>query len=161
MYYINYFFIMSIFGHFTESVFFSTKGSGILLSYWTPIYGIGTIIILIIYKCVNKVNLKRFYKFVTFFIICTCVLAIIEAIGGYLIRWIFNKELWNYKNQLLNIGRYTSLKMALVWGICSVLFIYIIKPILDKLIKKIPKIFGIVCITLFFIDIISTIIIKT
>ena len=161
MYYINYFFIMSIFGHFTESVFFSTKGSGILLSYWTPIYGIGTIIILIIYKCVNKVNLKRFYKFVTFFIICTCALAIIEAIGGYLIRWIFNKELWNYKNQLLNIGRYTSLKMALVWGISSVLFIYIIKPIVDNFIIKIPKILSLVCISLFIIDLLVTSFIKT
>ena len=58
MYYINYFFIMSILGHLIESTFFSNNGSGILYSYWTPIYGIETIVILIIYKYVNKLNLK-------------------------------------------------------------------------------------------------------
>ena len=106
-------------------------------------------------------NLKRFYKFVTFFIICTCVLAIIEAIGGYLIKWIFDKELWNYKNHLFNIGRYTSLEMSLVWGISSILFIYIIKPIVDNFIIKIPKILSLVCISLFIIDLLVTSFIKT
>ena len=46
--------IFSILGHFLESFFYSSGDSGIFLSYWTPIYGIGTIIILLINKYINK-----------------------------------------------------------------------------------------------------------
>jgi len=161
MYYVNYFFIMSFLGHFIESVFFSSKGSGILFSYWTPVYGIGCIIILIIYKCVNKINMNRFCKFITLFIMCTIILSSIESLGGYLIKSIFNKELWSYTNHKFNIGRYTSLEISFVWGLSSILFIYIIKPILDGFIKRIPKILSLVCISLFVLDIVATFFIKS
>lgn len=160
MYYINYFFIMSILGHFIESTFFSNNGSGILFSYWTPIYGIGSIIILIIYKCVNKLNSSRFSKFITLFILSSIILSCIESIGGYLIKILFNKELWNYTNHNFNIGRYTSLEMIFIWGISSIFFIYIIKPILDKFTNIIPKFLSLMCISLFILDTIVTFVIK-
>lgn len=162
MYYINYFFIFSIFGHFLESNFFSKSGSGILTSYWTPVYGIGSISILLIHKILDKyINHKnKILKIVILFFTCSFVLATLEAIGGYLIKWIFNTELWNYENHMFNIGRYTSLEMALVWGICGVLVIYIIKPLIDKIIYKIPKWVSITLSFLFILDIIVTIISK-
>ena len=161
MYYINYFFIMSFLGHLIESIFFSSKGSGILFSYWTPVYGIGCIIILIIYKCVNKINMNRFRKFITLFFVSAITLASIEALGGYLIKNIFNKELWSYTNHKFNIGKYTSLEMAFIWGLSSIIFICIIKPIFDKLIQIVPKFLSLVCISLFIIDIIATLLIKS
>ena len=88
------------------------------------------------------------------------VLCSIEVLGGYLIKWLFDKELWNYSNHLFNIGRYTSLEMGLLWGISSLFFVYFIKPIVDKFINKTPKLISYMCITLFFIDIVSTIFIK-
>lgn len=160
MYYINYFFIMSILGHIIESFFYTNGDSGILFGYWTPIYGIGAIIILLVNKCVNKEKKSKFFKIVTLFISCAIVLSIIEAIGGYLIKWIFDKELWNYSNHKFNIGRYTSLEMSLLWGISSVLFIYLIKPIIDKIINKIPKFITYMLITIFIADLIATILIK-
>ena len=161
MYYINYFFIMSIVGHVIESIFYSSGDSGILLGYWTPIYGIGTIIILLVNKCVNRLKIKRFFKIITLFICCMVVLSTIEVLGGYLIKWIFDKELWNYSNHRFNIGRYTSLEMALLWGLSSLFLVCFIKPIVDKVINKIPKFISYVLITLFIIDIIATIFIKT
>ncbi len=62
MYYINYFFMFSILGHFLESFFYSSGDSGILLGYWTPIYGIGTIIILLINKFIDKFKLNKINK---------------------------------------------------------------------------------------------------
>ena len=62
MYYINYFFVMSIFGHLMETILFPKMSSGILFSYWTPIYGIGSLIILFIYNCVHKTKYKGFKK---------------------------------------------------------------------------------------------------
>lgn len=160
MYYVNYFFIFSILGHIIESFFYSNGDSGILLGYWTPIYGVGTIIILLVNKCVNKTKLNRFLKFITLFIACSIILSFIEVLGGYLIKWIFDRELWNYSNHTFNIGKYTSLEMSFLWGISSSILIYFVKPIVDKFIKKIPKFISYMCITFFIFDLIATIITK-
>lgn len=160
MYYLNYFFIMSILGHIIESLFYSNGDSGILLGYWTPIYGIGTVIILLINKFINKFKLNKVLKILYLFLFSAIVLSIIEALGGYLIKWIFDVEMWNYTNHKFNIGRYTSLEMSLIWGLSSVLLIYYIKPLIDKFIDKIPKILTYILVGLFIIDIFITLIIK-
>ena len=46
-YYLNYFFLFSIFGHFIEGFFYSDGDSGILNGYWTPIYGLGVVLIIL------------------------------------------------------------------------------------------------------------------
>lgn len=160
MYYLNYFIIFSILGHFLESFFYASGDSGIFLSYWTPIYGIGTVIILLINKWINKFNISKVLKVLYLFLFSSIFLSTIEALGGYLIKWIFNVELWNYTNYRFNIGRYTALEMALIWGLSSILLIYFIKPINDKIVKHIPKIVTYIIIGLFIIDIIITLFIK-
>lgn len=160
MYYFNYFFVMSMIGHFIELFFYSNGDSGILMGYWTPIYGIGTIIILLINKWINKIKINKIFKIILLFILSAITLAIIEAIGGYLIKRIFNLELWDYSNHKFNIGKYTSIEMSLIWGLSSIILIYFIKPLLDRIINKIPKIITYILIVLFVIDIITTLIIK-
>ena len=66
-------------------------------------------------------------------------------------------ELWNYTNKEYNIGKYISLDLAIVWGIFSILFIYIIHPFINKFIKKIPKKGTYLFIIIFIIDILFTI----
>ena len=68
---------MSIIGHIIESFFYSSGDSGILLGYWTPIYGIGTIIILLVNRCVNEEKSSRFFKIITLFISSAIILCII------------------------------------------------------------------------------------
>lgn len=158
MYYLNYFIIFSVLGHLMESILFSK--SGIFLSYWTPIYGIGSIIILLIYKYIDKFKFNKIKKATLLFFTTSILLSILEATGGYLIKWIFNKELWNYSNLEFNIGKYTSLEMSLIWGLGSLLLIYILKPLIDKIISKVPKILTYILSLLFIIDVIITIIMK-
>ncbi|MBQ9072644.1 MAG: putative ABC transporter permease [Bacilli bacterium] len=160
MYYLNYFFLMSIFGHFIESFFYSSGDSGILLGYWTPIYGIGTVIILLINKWVSKFKTNKWIKILLLFVLSAIILALIESLGGYLIKWIFDKELWDYSNHKFNIGNYTSLEMSLIWGLSSLLLIYFIKTLIDKFINKIPKFLTYILSFLFIIDCIATIFIK-
>lgn len=160
MYYLNYFLVFSLLGHIIESFFYSSGDSGILLSYWTPIYGIGVIIILLINKYINKFKLNNIFRIFILFILSSIILSIIEALGGYLIKWIFNTELWNYSNHKFNIGRYTSLKMSIIWGLSSIV-IYFIRPITDKFINKIPKIVTYILTGLFIIDLITTILTKS
>lgn len=159
-YYLNYFFLFSIIGHFIESFFYKSGNSGILLGWWTPIYGIGILIILIIFKMLNKINSKNYIKVILLFFICSILLSNIEALGGYLIKLIFKKELWDYSNQMFNIGKYTSLEMATVWGISSILFAYILKPLTDKIVMLIPKCLTFILTILFIIDFVSTLILK-
>jgi len=159
MYYLNYFFIFSILGHLLE-VLLNGK-SGILFGFWTPVYGFGAIIILLINLFLEqKLKLKGFKKAIFLFLISSILLAIIEALGGYLIEWIFNKTFWNYSDYKFNIGKYTALEMSLVWGIGSIIFIYLLKPLIDKKINNIPKFFSYSLSILFIIDVFLTIIFK-
>jgi len=162
MYFINYFFIFSIIGHLIETIFTKNFTSGILYGYWTPVYGFGIILILLVNKIINKLNLKNklILKIIITYFISMITLSLIELIGGYLIEFIFNIEFWNYENHKFNIGPYISLETANMWGISSILVIYVIKPIIDKIEKYIPKTITYILIFLFIIDTIITIILK-
>lgn len=161
MYYLNYFFLFSIIGNILESFVYSNGDSGILLGPWTPVYGIGTIIILFTYHFLTKKRkLTKFTKFIAVFLIGVILLSIIEAIGGYLIEWIFGFSFWDYSNYNFNIGKYVAVEMSLIWGLGSIAIIYFFKPLIDKFILKIPKSVTYTLIGIFIIDIILTIIVK-
>lgn len=153
-YYLNVFFIFSILGHFIESIFTTGYESGILVGYWTPIYGVGVTIILLINSFLKKkFNLSKWLYPIILFLSCAVILAIIELAGGYLIQFVFNRVFWNYKYHQFNIGLYTSLEMASVWGISSLVVVYLIKPIIDFIVPKIPKFITWILSILFITDI--------
>ncbi len=165
MYLINCFFIYSILGFIFEGlVTLITKGnfsSGILYGPWTPVYGVGAIIILIVSKKLFKnLHMHRLLETIIVFFVVSILLSFAEWVGGVLIELIFDTSLWDYSKQDFNLSKYVSLEMTLVWGFMSILFIYIIHPILDKVIEKIPKWLTILLIISFIIDVIITLISK-
>jgi len=91
------------------------------------------------------------------FIISAILLSTLEYIGGTAVETLYGRIFWDYSNQQFNIGKYTSLKMSLIWGLSSLLVVYILKPLLDVFIKKIPKFITYILVFLFVIDIIFTI----
>ena len=151
---------MSFIGHLIET-FIMKSNSGILLGWWTPIYGIGSVIIILINKYITKSNINKMLKVILLFINCSFVLTLIEALGGYLIEFIFNITFWDYTDYEFNIGKYIALEVAVIWGLSSIILIYYIKPLLDKIISKIPKYFTYILIILFMIDVVSTLFIKS
>jgi len=158
MYYINIFLFFSIIGHVIENFIYTHVDSGILYGPWTPIYGFGFVLIILIANTIKKFKINKHLYPLILFIVSAILLSTLEYIGGIVIEHLYGRIFWDYSSQKFNIGRYTSLKMGLIWGISSVLVIYIIKPILDKLIKKIPKFITYILVFLFIIDIIFTII---
>lgn len=94
------------------------------------------------------------------FFVVAIVLSFLEALGGVLIEKIFGEVFWDYSSQKFHIGHYISLEMTLVWGVASVIFIYVINPLLDGLIKKIPTWVTIIFIILFIFDCTKTFITK-
>ena len=151
---------MSFIGHLIET-FIMKSNSGILLGWWTPIYGIGSVVIILINKYITKLNINKMLKVILLFINCSFALTLIEALGGYLIEFIFNITFWDYTDYEFNIGKYIALEVAVIWGLSSIILIYYIKPLLDKIISKIPKYFTYILIILFMIDVVSTLFIKS
>lgn len=153
-YYINIFFLFSIIGHFLESTLYPSYDSGILFGYWTPIYGIGVILIIIINNLLKRyLKVSKWIYPIILFITSGIILALIEMIGGHLIQLIFHKVFWNYKYHSFNIGIYTSLEMACIWGLASLAVVYLIKPTIDKFILKIPKFISLILVFLFIVDV--------
>lgn len=137
----------------------SVNHSGFLYGPITPIYRVGSVIILIINKyIIKKIKCNKFFTILLQFIIFTILLTVIEFIGGFILKKLLNIELWNYNNKKYNIGKYISLDLSLIWGMFSILFIYIIHPFINKFIKKIPNKVTYIFIAIFLIDLFLTII---
>ena len=165
MYYLNCFFVYSIFGHALETIValitHANFKSGILNGWWTPVYGIGAVTILFVSEYLFKnLHMHRFWETVIMFFVVSIVLSTIEALGGVLIEKIFGEVFWDYSSQKFHIGHYISLEMTLVWGIISIIFIYIINPLLEGFIKKIPTWITVILVMLFLIDCTKTFIDK-
>ncbi len=157
MYYINIFFIYSILGFIVETFFVSME-SGILYGPWTIVYGFGMTFIYLVY---DKFLHKFKYRYLYLFLISFVFLPIFEIIGGNIIEKLFGVIYWDYEIELFSIGKYTSLFMALLWGISSVITFYFIRDFLDKIVKKIPKFITWIVIILFIIDIVCSLIFKS
>lgn len=161
MYYLNCFFIYSILGHLLETVVAlvtkSSFKSGFLYGWWTPVYGIGAVIIMFISNYLFKnLHMHRFWETVIMFFVVAIVLSALEALGGVLLEKVFGTVFWDYSNQKFHVGHYISLEMTFVWGIASVIFVYIIHPLLKGLIKKIPVWITILLVILFLFDVTKT-----
>lgn len=163
MYYLNCFFIYSILGFLFETIVaLITKSgfkSGILIGCWTPIYGIGSVLILLLshYFFMN-LHLPRWVETIIVFFVLTIFLSCIELLSGIAIEKIFHVTFWDYTKNSLNIGKYISLGVSLIWGVASIIFIYIIHPLINKLIVKIPSYVPIILSVLFIADVIVTIV---
>ena len=131
--------------------------SGIMYGPFTPIYGVGTVIILVLskYFFIN-LHMPRWIETIIVFFILSIFLSCIDLLGGILIEKIFGIFFCSYKNHKYNIGNYISLEMAFIWGAVSILFIYVINPILKRLILKIPYSITYILLFVFILDCITT-----
>ena len=144
MYYLNSFLLYSVIGFLMESAIFKINSidnySGFMIGPVTPVYGVGVIIILLVDKyIVNKIKCNKFKKLILRYILFFVLLTIIEFIGGFLLDKLLGIQLWNYTNKKFNIGKYVCLELSFIWGLFGVLFIYIVKPFMDRFVKRIPK----------------------
>ncbi len=162
-YYINTFFTYSILGFLLESACFLITGnrgsSGILYGPWTPVYGIGVLVILLLSKLIlrNK-KIPRLEKAIYIFLSVSIVLSLIEWLGGMLIEFFFHTIFWDYRSHRYHLGKYVALDMSCLWGLLSLFFVYVIHPKMEKWIQKIPYSVTCLLVTLFMIDVICTLI---
>ena len=163
-YYINNFYIFGFIGYIFEllqSLIFRHKFiNNILFEPIKPIYGIGIVIIIIIEREIfNNLKISKKLKLFLVFITSFILLTLLEYLTGIILEKMIHKSLWDYRNFILNIGRYISIEVSTLWGIISVLFVGIIQKKTDKFIKKIPVWFNNIMLIITITDILLTLII--
>ena len=166
MYYLNTFLLYSILGFLLETVrsflVNSKFTSGILYGPWTPIYGIGIVIVILISNYLfAHLHLSRWVETLITFMIITLVLTLLEWLGGVLIEKIFHVVFWDYSKEALSIGKYISLSKSLIWGVGSIIFIYVLKPLLEGVIKRVPVPVTVILTLLMLSDLILTFVNKS
>jgi hypothetical protein len=104
---------------------------GTMYGPWIPIYGIGGIVIIAV--------VNRFYKkpLVCFFMIIA-VCAPVEYIGAWLLWHTRHLKYWDYSDYFLNLQGRICLESMLNFAVMGTLGIYIIAPIFDSLMNRIP-----------------------
>lgn len=151
--------ISGFIGFLIETVIYSIRkghlvNRGYTYGPWIPLYVFGALIILIfLYKYKDK-PLK-------FFIMSTFTTGVLELGTGFILDKVFNKKPWTYNHKkwnFLNIGGYVCLRSALMFGIGSVLLVYILVPLVIKLTglfnQRKVAILSYILLFIFFMDIV-------
>ncbi len=142
------FFVMSMIGWIWEvTLHLITDGTlvnrGVLHGPWLPIYGTGSVLILIL---LNKFRKKPLAEFILAIVLCGCV--------EYYISWhleqVYNgTKWWDYTGYFLNINGRVCAEGLLTFGLGGMLIVYLLAPLLDNLFRRIPKkILVVLCLVL-------------
>jgi len=113
---------------------------GFLLGPITPIYGFGSIVIILTLDCISAYNLSPFMMLICNFVLSTLSITLLELITGYVMEKMFHSKWWDYSGNFLNIKGYICLKYALLWGAMALILIQIVHPIVSTLIVSLPEI---------------------
>ena len=120
---------------------------------WINIYAWGALLIILLTYRLRK---KPFLVF----LISVIATGILEYLSGYILYGKLNwTKCWDYNKEILNFGNidgYVCLRSILIFGISALLLMYVILPILIKLVKskysKIVFIISIILCSIFLID---------
>lgn len=110
-------------GHFTKRGFLSGPLCGT--------YGVGTILVLYILYGLRK---RPFLLFLGSSLITT----VLELLAGLGLQELFGKRLWDYSNKPLNYMGLICFRNTIIWGLLSLLVVYLIHPAVVKFLNSIP-----------------------
>lgn len=115
---------------------------GFLNGPYLPIYGFGALLILFSVRgftrkkiCIGKLSITPILVFILIFLITT----IVEYISGTIIDILLPYRLWDYTGEFLNINGLICLKASMRFAIGGTVFLYLLQPFFEFLIKKIPQ----------------------
>ena len=130
------FYISSILGYIYELIlcyyytgeFFS---HGFLKGPWLPIYGIGSLLILLI----NKYKDKPLIIFILSFLIT----GFLEYTFGLFLLKVFKMRLWDYTGRLFNIDGLVCFLSAFCFGLGGLIVTYLLEPLVNKILPVFSK----------------------
>lgn len=132
--------LSGIFGFIYEVIFYYINGGfkslymrGICFGPWIDIYVIGGILI---YLMCRKFKEKPWLVFLLSGAIC----GILEYLAGFMIYNLFDgKRAWDYNTEILNFGNidgFICLRSVLFFALSGLILIYVIVPIINKLLSS-------------------------
>ncbi|WP_294343574.1 putative ABC transporter permease [uncultured Clostridium sp.] len=154
-----FFFIYCFVGWIWESCYVSVKSKkwinrGFLRGPMLPIYGFGTIIILI---ATIPVRSNIFLVFIFGMVAATTL----EYFTGVLMEKIFHVRYWDYSDEAFNFQGHICLLCSVAWGAFSILMVKVIHPPIEYVVLLIPELICeiiILCIIVAFtIDIVQSV----
>lgn len=153
-----YLIIFSILGLLIETIFcYITTGvlesrKGLIWGPFCPVYGVGATILIIL---LNRYNEKPIQLFIAGSIMGN----IIEYSLSYILEAMYGVRFWDYSYLNWNLNGRICITYSIFWGILAVILIKMVKPIIDKIINKIPnnEKINITIIILILIDSIATV----
>mgnify|MGYP004501870111 FL=1 len=158
VYYFLLFIIYSFAGWLYESILCSVEerrfvNRGFLNSPVCPIYGSGAILVV-----VTLGNIKNPLEV---FLLGVVLTGILEYLTSYIMEKLFNAKWWDYSERKFNINGRVCLLGAFVFGLMTLLAVYILNPFISSILIKIDyKILlpiSILLIILLSIDLIVTV----
>lgn len=132
------FFTICIFGFLWEiSLNLIIEGSfakkGMLHGPWLPIYGSGSIMILTI---LNKLRSKPVLEFSAAVVLC----GVVEYFTSVILEATHDGQMWwDYSGYFINLNGRICAEGLLLFGIGGIVIVYFAAPLLDNLVRKIPK----------------------
>lgn len=145
---LSYFFIYGFLGWCSEVAFAAFKekkfvNRGFLNGPICPVYGFGVGFV---------VSLLMPYKSNVFFMYIASVIAVsaIEWITGFALEKIFHSRWWDYSDQPFNLSGYICLPFSLIWGAACMLIVYVVHPLVTRMVGWIPQLLGIVLLIILF-----------
>ncbi|MBR4343226.1 MAG: DUF975 family protein [Lachnospiraceae bacterium] len=150
------FFIFSFIGwlweigiHLYEDGVFVNRG--FLKGPYLPIYGGGSLVILII---LNKFRKKPIIEFLSIIVLS----GILEYTTSAILEYLYDQKWWDYSGYFLNIRGRICAEGLLVFAIFGSFMVYILAPLTDNILRKIKlRIIAPICIVLlviFMVDLI-------
>ncbi len=156
------FLIYSFLGYLCEVIFCSfyqkkLVNRGFLFGPYCPIYGIGS---LFITYCLSRFKEDPVVVFILGSVITSCL----EYFTSFVLEKIFHNKWWDYSSYKCNLNGRICLQNTLLFGLGSLVVIYLANPRIFKLVNKIPsltlKIISLVLMLIFIIDIIYSMVIA-
>ena len=120
-----------------------------------PIYGLGAAVVAVFFP---ELKGNPLFLFLGGMVVNTFV----EYVTGRIMEMSLHKKWWDYSDQKFNLGGYVCLKTSVLWGICTVLMIYVLNPVFTGRVGLIPKLWGEIILWVLFglliVDFIGTVI---
>jgi len=138
------FLVYSFIGWVMETIFASILqrkfiNRGFLIGPFTPIYGYGSVLIIISSKLIEASIENTFVQLILSILLATLLVTVLEFITGFVLEKIFHSKWWDYSNNALNIKGYICLKYSLLWGFLAFLLIQIVHPVIEQFFYLIPE----------------------
>lgn len=105
---------------------------GFFLGPWLPIYGVCSILILVLLK---RWRHRPLYTLVFTMLVC----GTIQYTASAVLETLFHAKWWDFSHMLLNINGRACLEGLFIFGLIGLIFIYLVAPVIDELCQNLSS----------------------